>query len=366
MSRRRWSIWLGPPIAVAIVAVALIRLQAGAEAGGKATPVAAGACAESPLTRDADGKVSRGGAKGAWWRLTERLDGKGFMIGRALVLGQGGAVRVALQLRSETLASGPVGGVVALTTDDGSISEIRLVSIAKACSWTVHQAMDLVRGAFVDPSDGSVVAHLLDRSTREDLGTWRVAATGGDPTLVLAPLPPAALGRVFSTDYRLDAAGRRLAVQSCSDLACITRIVDLADPSRAVITIDGQQGQIVGFAGGRLVTWAQCVGLPCGVLAWDFAARTSTEIVDRAESAAVTEDGEFLLAVKDSIRNRTIRVAVGRGGEVAVKGVSRDEQVLSGGVTGFAGYEGNADEVALAIPNGTPHAFRPSAAEVLP
>jgi hypothetical protein len=366
MSRRRWSIWLGPPIAVAIVAVALIRLQAGAEAGGKATPVAAGSCSESPLAQDADGKVSRGGADGAWWRLAERLDANGFMVGRALVLGQRGAVRLTLELKNETLASGPVGGLVALTTDDGSASEIRLVSIAKACSWTVHRTSDLLRGAFLDPADGSVIAHVLNRSTREDLGTWRYSTTAATPALVLAALPQAALGRVFSTDYRLDAEGRRLAVQSCSDTACVTRIVDLVDASKPLITIDGAQGQVVGFAGGRLVTWAQCVGLPCGIVAWDVAARTSTEIVDRAESAAVTDDGEFLLAVKDSIRNRTIRVAADRGGEVAVRGVARDEQVLAGGVTGFAGYEGGPDEVGLAIPNGTPRAFRPSAAEVFP
>jgi hypothetical protein len=366
MSRRRWSIWLGPPIAIAIVAVGLMRLQAGADAGGKATPVAAGACAESPVARDAAGRVERG-PRGAWWRLTERLDSNGLMIGRGLVLGQGGAVRFTLQLSSETLASGPVGGLVALTTDDGTASEVRLVSIDKVCSWTVRRSSDVVRGAFIDPSDGSVVGHALGRETRADLGTWRYSTTGAAPTLILGPIDPDALGeRVFGTDYRLDTKTKRLAVQSCSDVACVTRLVDLGDAASRVTVIAGPQGQVIGFAGGKLLTWDRCEGLPCGILAWDIASGTSALVVDRAESAAVTEDGELLVAVKSSIRGRAVRLAVGRDSEVLIMGIALEEQLLAGGVTGFAGFEAAPDEVALAITNGTPRAFRPAAAEVLP
>jgi hypothetical protein len=365
MSRRRWVLWLAPPIAVAIAVIGLSRVLGSADAGPQGTPVAAGACAETPLVREADGRVRRG--EGAWWRLADTLDANGGMTGRRLALGLGGSQKLNLELATETLVSGPVGGLVVVTTDDGAASEVRLVSVDKACSWTVHRAPDVARGAILDPRDGSVLVHLLARDSRSDLGTWRIAAGGGAPELVVGPLPQGILGdRVFSTDYRIDVAAGLLAVQSCSDTECATRIVDIAKRGRNPILLDGPQGQAIGFAGTSFLTWSHCEGLPCPIEAWDLTTRASTELVDRAESAAVTEDGTELVAVKDAARGSVVRIAVGRGGQVFIKGVGREEQLVPGGFGGFAGSEGRLDEVGLVTPNGNPRNFRPAAAEVIP
>jgi hypothetical protein len=365
MSRRRW-LWLGPPLAILIGAVGLSRFGPGAEAGPKGTPLAAGACAGTPLVRDAAGRMPRGKGQGAWWRLTDKLDANGAMAGRGLALGVGGGSRFNLELATETLASGPVGGLVALTTSDDTASEVRLISVDEACSWTVHHTSDIARGAILDPRDGSVIVHLLARESRADLGTWRIPAEGGAPVLVLGPLAEGVVGeRVFSTDYRLDGSSALLAVQSCSDTDCVTRIVDLANPATSPVTLDQDQGQAIGFAGSRLVTWSKCAGLPCSIEAWDLAAGTSQVIVDRAESAGVTDDGSFLVAVKDAARGRVIRVAVDRAEEAFIKGVGRNERVIPGGFGGFVGYQGGLDEIAIATQNGNPHSFRPAAAEVI-
>ena len=150
MSRRRWVIWLGPPVALLAIGLALSRFQAGAEAGGRATELPVGACAAPPI--DGHGKPSLGAGAGSWWSLSARMDAHGGLVGRHLALGRGGAANLALDLAPDTLASGPVGGVVALTTDDGRHSQIRLVSVDKACSFVTAETAELARGAVVNPA----------------------------------------------------------------------------------------------------------------------------------------------------------------------------------------------------------------------
>src|SRR4051794_3528323 len=205
MSRRHWTIWLGPPIALVAIALALTRFQAGAEAGGRESARAAGACTASPLQKDGHGKPDLGAGVGMWWALSGRLDANGALAGRHLALGRGGSASFAEELAPDTLASGPVAGVVALTADDGRHSEIRLVSEGQGCWFTVASTPKLARGAIVSPDDGTVIVHLIARATRADVGTWRYPADGlGDGSMVAPPLPPdPRRGPTWTTDLRL-------------------------------------------------------------------------------------------------------------------------------------------------------------------
>ena len=209
MSGRRWSRWLGPPAALAaLVALALVvgALQPGAETGTGMTARPAGACVgASPLGAAAHA------VPGAWWRLVDRLDASGSLVGRTLFAGIAGSAAVTLDLGAESMASGPVGGLVGVATDDGQVSDVRLVSTVEGCSWLMHRSRDVVRSVILDTSTGSLLAHLVSRETRNDLGTWRIK--GMDPTAtreqVLGPLPPQpALGPIWATALRLDAAGK--------------------------------------------------------------------------------------------------------------------------------------------------------------
>lgn len=368
MSRRRWTIWLGPPIALVAIGLVLSRFQAGAEAGGGGSVLAPGACAASPIQADGQGKARLTARQGSWWALSGRLDANGGLTGRRLALGQDGTAKLVLDLGADAMASGPNGGIAVVTADDGQHSQVRLVSVDGACSFVVAQTSELARGAIVDPSDGSVIAHLVDRETRADLGTWRYAADGaGDPMLVAPALEPdATSGPIWVTDLRLSADGARLAVQSCTDKGCLTRVFDRARPLVPVARLEGEQGSIIGFTKDGIATWAQCFGFPCAIQSWSLTTGKASTIVARAESAAVTRNGRFIVAVTNAGRNGYVRIDLKRGDVKSIRGVNANERFVAGGVTSLQGLEVRDDEVGLAADGAIPHPFSPAGAEVLP
>jgi len=367
MSRRRWLPWLGPPLAVLLIGVLLIRFQPGAEAGGKRTAPPTGTCAASPASPDDGGTMRQDAAVGTWWRIEDRLDAAGSMAGRRLTVGSDGGRGLTLDLDSESSATGPLGGVVVVVSDTGRTSEIRLVSAVEGCSWLVAESQDIVRGAILDPTNGSVLAHVLERATRADIGTWRFGGPGAltEPARVAGPLPAVAGGVVWATDLRLDTGGATLAVQSCGEAACVTRVFDLGT-GESIGTIKGDQGTLIGFAGGRLVTWSSCRNIPCAVLAWTVATGDRQQLVDDAQAAAVSADGRWLVATLDADTGRTLRYDLATGNHWLVRGIAAGERVLDIGAAATSGIQLRPDEVGLTSNGAIPHSFRPAAAEVIP
>lgn len=364
MSGRRWSFWLGPPLALAAAAVVLGAFQPGAEAGGRVTPRPAGVCADAAPARRGTAAV-----RGTWWRIVDRLDVNGTLVGRTLFAGRGGATNLTLELGAESSASGPVGGIVVVTSDDGRFSHVWLVSAAEGCSWLVHRSLDVVRSAILDPSNGSVLAHVVARETRVDKGTWRI--TGLDPDasieLVLGPLPPQRnVGPIWATELRLDPSGRRLAVQSCAEVSCVTRIVQLDGSGVAAAQVGGlEQGSIIGIAGNRLIAWAHCQGYPCAVQAWRIGVAKPETLIDLAAGAALTGDGRHLLAVLDMTGRATRLDLNGKAGQ-RIRGIAAGDLPLVGGIGAYAGFEVGPAEVAIAAPGADAHAFNPSQAAPAP
>jgi hypothetical protein len=363
MSGRRWSLWLGPPIALVAAALIMSRSQPGVEAGG-VTGRPAGVCAGSAPVGSTLRAVHE-----AWWRLVDRLDGNGSLVGRTLSAGTGGSATVALELGAESMASGPVGGLVAVATDDGRFSEVRLVSAVEGCSWLVQRSSEVVRSAILDISNGSLLVHLVARGTREDMGAWRIV--GMDPgaarSLVLGPLAPQpALGPIWATTLRLDAAGTALAAQSCGEAGCITRILAL-DGSDATANVVGgpDQGPLIGFTGKLVITWAYCEGVPCPVQAWEKGVGKPVMLVDQADGAALTGDGRYLVAVLDGT-GRTARVDLLEHSSERIEGVTAGDLPLESGPSAYNGFEVGADEVALGAPGTESHAFNAAKADIAP
>jgi hypothetical protein len=364
MSGRRWSLWLGPPIALVAVVLLLGQLQPRAEAGGRMTAPPAGACAgPAPLGRAIQG------ARGTWWRLEDRLDGNGTLTGRMLFAGNGKTTTLGLALGAESMARGPVGGLIVVASDDGRFSEVRLVSAVEGCSWLVHRTESVVRSALLDASNGTILAHLLQRETRADLGTWRVTGVDPDSTLqvVLGPLAPRVdLGPIWVTELRLDAKGRTLAVQSCAEPACVTRIVALDRPQAAPISIEGpDQGSIVGLANGRLFTWEHCPGMPCAIQAWEVGAGKHAALVQRAVGAALTPEGRYLVVVLDA-SGHAQRIDLATKVGQRIRGIGPGELPLGTGIGSDAGTEVGSNELALAAPGSDARAFDPAGAAVEP
>lgn len=366
MSRNRWARWLVVPLAFVAVALVLSRFQPGAEAGGKIATPKAGACAgASPLGTAGLDQAAITAARGTWWRLTDTLDPNGELVGRTLVAGRAAKTTLTMQLGVESMARGPEGGMLIVTSDDGQASQVRVVSIADGCSWLVHRDPNVVRSAILDPLAGRAYAHVVQRETRTDLGTFRLS--GGDPDAalerILEPLPAQPdLGPIWATELRLAAKGDALAVQSCSDKGCLTRVVSLEAFGKPVTTVRGEgQGSIIGIAGDRIVTWAFCPGFPCAVQAWTAGAGKPATLVNRAVGAGLTRDGRYLVVVSDATGN-ALRVDLVSNATAEIGGIAAGELPLGANVTATSGFDVADDQIGVATNAGDPRALAPGAA----
>lgn len=344
--------------------LAAVRLQPAAEAGRSSPLPGLLACTTTPAV--GPGATAR---PGAFFRTEAHLDAEGALVGRRLYVGEAGQMTAVTELPAESNASGPVAGVVVVSANDGTRSIVQLVTVA-GCAATVHSTASVIRRAIANPFDGSVLLHLVDRATRADLGIWQLAAGATQPERLLEALPASLqFGPVWATDLVLDGTGRRLAVQSCQDRECLTRIMDLARPTAAPIVLRGSgQGPMLGFAGDRLVTWAACDGLPCGLLAWDVAGSRPTTIVTGASAAGLTGDGRLLVVViADGTGERSVVFDLTTGRSRPFRGLQPGERPVARGGIGAGGLELAPDQIAVSQPAGEPHAIRPTAAgEVLP
>lgn len=377
MSKRLWPIFLGPPLILAGAVLAISHVQPPVDAGKPAALPTIGVCSADTLR-------GSGPLTGAWWKTVDQLDGSGTLTGRKLFVGRGSTPTAAQDLPVESFVSGPVGGRLVVVADDGATSQVRLVSAVAGCGTVIHGTSSVVRTAVIDPSDGSVLAHLVDRGTRADLGTWRIAPGGSNTSaastasadsearLIAPPLGDlaAVVGTVWATDLRLDGGAGHLAVQSCADLGCLTRIFDLRNLAAPPVVIRGtDEGPMLGFPGPNLVTWAACPGYPCAILSWDLATGKSHPLVPLAEAAGLTRDGRRLVAIVAS-GNATRAMALDplSGRSTGLRGVAPGQRPLSTGAAASIGLEVAADEIVLGSGTTDPLPFNPDTAaeEVLP
>jgi hypothetical protein len=181
----------------------------------------------------------------------------------------------------------------------------------------------VIRRATVDQSGTAVYEMRVDRASRADLGIWRRSLGDGSwAERILAPIAPdVRFGITFSTELTWDLAGERLAVQSCGEFACRTRLFDPRDGS--VETLDAPDlGLLVGVEGDRVVTYGDCHGVPCPLISTDLATGTRT-VVDEAAGAATLvrgPSGAEVVIEQETASGRAIRsVALdGSGGSDAV------------------------------------------------
>ncbi len=205
-----------------------------------------------------------------WFRQDPRLDRAGTLQGQRLALGVDGerSSRV-VDMPPESFAAGPFGRVVLVGSDDGATSRLSAFDVAGECSWPVAQEGGaVIRRATIDPQGQTVYEMRVDRGTRADLGIWARPLDGTGPAVrVVDPIDvDDRFGRTYSTEFSWDLAGDRLAIQSCGELACRTRVFDPAGGHVRTVA-DADLGTIVGLSGDELVSYAACKGWPCPVIA---------------------------------------------------------------------------------------------------
>jgi hypothetical protein len=290
MWESRWLRLIGPGI-LSLGAVAAIASTA---AGGGVRPWPNRSCpgwsasiaAETGMQATPD----RIGIRGTpWFRLDPVLGDDGTLESQRLALGiVGDPVARTVVLPPESFASGPFGAIVLVGTDDGTRSVVRAFDVAAGCAWPIAEDADVIRRATLDPAGRVVYEMRVARADRADLGVWRRPIDGAaDVRRVLGPPDPdPRFGRTFSTEFRWDLAGRRLAIQSCGEIACRTRLLtDTGEPAGSVE--DPRLGGLVGVDGARVVTYAACRGLPCSIVATDFATGARRTLVTDGGRAVV-------------------------------------------------------------------------------
>jgi len=273
MVESRWLRWFGPGL-VALGAVGLVAsttIGAGTRAWAP-LPCSGTPADRSAAARDTSPVVPADLAPVPWFRLDPVAGDDGSLRGQRLVLGRvADPIARSLELTAESFAAGPFGRIVLVGSDDGSTSRLTAIDVAQGCSWVLDSERDIVRRATIDPSGTLVYEMRVDRATRADLGIWRRHVDAGEPAVrVLGPIgSDARFGRTFSTEFTWDMAGRRLAVQSCGEVACRTRVI--APDSASTELLDAPDlGLLVGLDGDRVVTYASCRGLPCPIVSTDI------------------------------------------------------------------------------------------------
>jgi len=278
MVESRWFRRAGP----GIVAVGAVVLVATATLAARDRPSAPPTCA---------GQAGRGGTSGAWYRIAPRVEA-GERRGQTLWVGRpGGSAPRVLDLDPESFASGPFDGRVLVGTDDGTASRLSLLDAADGCAWPIAVSADVIRRATLTPSGDSVVEFRVDRRTRRDLGVWeRSLRPGAGATQLLPPI--AADGRfgvTWSTELQWSVDGRVLAVQSCGEVACRSRLLDTASGHVHELA-DPALGAIVGVDRDRVVAFEACRGFPCPLDLIDLTAGSRTNVDPLAGEAVVATD----------------------------------------------------------------------------
>lgn len=295
MKESRWLRWVGPGLIALVAAGSAATIATGAPP----RPWEAQACPETqPAEIGAEWATPTGFGDLAlqpWYRLDPRLDKSGALEGQRLSFGldrdRTGRFH---DVPPESFAAGPFGRIVLVGSDNGTTSRLQALDVAGDCIHDLAESADVIRRATIDPSGTAIYEMRVDRASRADLGIWRRQLDGSTAAVqVLAPIPAdIRFGTTFSTEFAWDVSGVRLAIQSCGEAACRTRIVDVVGGDVRTID-DADLGTMIGLAGSSLVTYQACPGLPCPILAVDFASRVRTTVAAAASGAvlASTPDG---------------------------------------------------------------------------
>ena len=296
----RWLRWVGP----GVIALGALGSFATSTLGAGQRPWIPRPCSGGALDRTAAAGLPGPVAlldlgSQTWFRMDPMIDDAGTLQGQQVSLGLDGvrAVRT-MELPPESFTSGPFGRTVLIGSDDGSVSRLQAVDPSAGCAWALAEEGMVIRRATIDPAGEVVYEARVDRVTRADLGVWSRPLDGVGPARsVLPPLDPDdRFGRTFSTEFAWALDGRGLAVQSCGEVACRTRIIGFdGRPDRELAEPD--LGLLAGFDGDRMVTYAACRGLPCPIVATDLTTGVRQILSADAGLAVVvaTSDGPRLV-----------------------------------------------------------------------
>jgi hypothetical protein len=281
MAEARWFRRAGPGVAALGAVLLVASTTTGAHAPGWQPALCAGPARTGP------------GPIGAWYRLDPTVVG-GARTGQRLSIGVAGTTSVrGLDLDAESFAAGPFSGTILLGTDDGTSSRLSLVDVAAGCAWPIDRSDDVIRRATITPDGGTLIEFRVDRRSRADLGVWRRRlASPGPEVRLLPPIDPdIRFGPTWLTELSWSDDRSLLAVQSCGEVACRIRLVDVASGTTGTVA-NPSLGDMVGLTRRVLVAHGACRGLPCPMRSVDLQTGSTKTIVAAAGRATAIRDGD--------------------------------------------------------------------------
>jgi hypothetical protein len=314
MRESRWVRWIAPGVFAAWTVSTMSSATAGAALGppGWVPAACPGPAARLMETiRVATTPTPSEARGGPWYRIDPEIGPDGSLDGQQLSLGVvGESVVRTIFLPSESFAAGPFGRVILVGADDGRISRLQAVDVTRGCSWSIAESTDVIRRATIDPSRTSILEMRVARRGRADLGVWRRVVGGVEEAqrILLPPVPDERFGRTFATEFMWDATGTRVAVESCGEIACRTRLLH---PDGGVASMeDPTLGPLVGVDGETVVSYGACRGLPCPIIATDARSGIQNVVVADGGPAVIvtTSAGPRLVDEVISGSDRRLRV----------------------------------------------------------
>jgi hypothetical protein len=298
MSRARRRDQFGPPLALLGIALLLTAaIPVVGIAAGRQSPLPV-ACPEAmDLIAARDRQVSAGRTKP---RLSAVLSQTGELTGQTLSLDTVvGAVTI--EMPAEAFVGKAQGDLLVYTTHAAALgSAVHLVDLATGCDTVAATPAHIVRSAVLDPSASALYVHSVSKAGRRDNGVARLDLASGISTTVVPPLAPnEEFGPTFGTQLAWSVDGAGLAVQSCGFVACRTRVLDVA--TGAITTFDKRgQGALIVLSKRHLVTYGECLGLPCPALSFDLATGAEETLAEAAFAvvAGPASDGRATLSIE--------------------------------------------------------------------
>ncbi len=321
MVGHRWGRTLAPGI-VALGGLAMVATstQAARDRPWAPPDCPGGGAARVAIARAADPPDPASVAGEPWFRADPRLDGAGALDGQRLTVGRrGGGAPATLDLPAESFAAGPFGDLILVGEDDGITSALATLDLAAGCRSTVDSTADVIRRATVSPDGSTVYESRVARATRADLGIWSRPLDGDGPARrVLPPLEPDdRFGRTWSTGFTWSDGGDRLAIQTCGQVACRTRLLDPSDGSSRLVD-DPALGLLVGVTRDRLIAHEACRGFPCPLVATDLASGDRQVLAEDAGPAVLASDGGATRVVHETAAGAGRRLrAIAADGSIA-------------------------------------------------
>lgn len=190
---------------------------------------------------------------------------------------------------ARSYVAGPYGTDVLVANDVGTRSEVFLVSALDGTRTDLFASREIVAAVALGDGGESIYYVELSRESETDLGLWRRAIDGGEPTQVV----PGPIGD-DNPDPRMwwvtaDPLEARVVVQSCfGEVRCKTVAVDPATGATGARTDLGWP-----LGADRTTFVANGLGPSGGAYIWDLATDEPQYVEGAADSVPVRIDGEW-------------------------------------------------------------------------